>query len=194
MQKKLQELGVSPYALQTSNPFTCLILIYGRLCLNQYHQLLPGIPFQNGVAFVCVSYVTFIFSYCKLMNNPHSPITNVHVITVASFSLVRTPLGLIFLDLVFPFKWSEIDVPSLECSVPYWPSIRNMSHFQQHPLLIPRLYQSTCLFWLLKAFDLNCVHFLLCGLGVGGQFSLFVVGGRLSLLVVCKSSMLLHHL
>ncbi len=34
------------------------------------------------------------------------------------------------------------------------------------------------------------VDLLLCGLGVGGQFSLFVVGGKLSLFVVCKSSML----
>ncbi len=44
------------------------------------------------------------------MDSPHSPITNVHVITVASFSLVRTPLGLIFLDLVFPFKWLEMEL------------------------------------------------------------------------------------
>jgi hypothetical protein len=38
----------------------------------------------------------------------------------------------------------------------------------------------------------SCVDLLFYGLGVGGQFSLFVARGRLSLFVVYKSNMLFH--
>ncbi len=36
------------------------------------------------------------------MDSPHSCIVNVHVIIIA---FVSTPLGPIFMDLVFPFRW-----------------------------------------------------------------------------------------
>jgi len=66
--------------------------------------------FQNGVTFICVSYTTFIFNYCKLiMGSPHFYIANVHLIILAYSFYVSTPFGLMFLDLVFPFKWSEIE-------------------------------------------------------------------------------------
>ncbi len=66
--------------------------------------------FQNGVTFICVNYTTFIFNYCKLiMDSPHFYIANVHLMILTPSFYVSTPLGLIFLDLVFPFKWLEIE-------------------------------------------------------------------------------------
>ncbi len=41
------------------------------------------------------------------MDSPHSYIANVHVISITSFSCISTPPNPIFLDLVFPFKWSK---------------------------------------------------------------------------------------
>jgi len=102
----LHELNVSPCALQTSNPFVCHMLISRCLCLNQYHQLLHGIPLHNGVAFVYVIFVIFIFSYYKLINNSHSCIVDVHIIISALSFFVSTPPSPIFEDLVFPFRWS----------------------------------------------------------------------------------------
>jgi hypothetical protein len=65
--------------------FAYHMLTFGCLCLNQYHQLLFGIPSWNGVALVCVNSTTFIFSYCRLMDSPHSCSANVHVITTTSW-------------------------------------------------------------------------------------------------------------
>ncbi len=90
--------------------FVCRMLIFRCLRLNQYHQLLPGIPFRNGVSLVYFSFATFIFSCCRLMDNPHSCMSKVHLITTTSFFLVSTPLGPIFLDLVFPFRWSVVEL------------------------------------------------------------------------------------
>jgi hypothetical protein len=81
------------------------MLISRCLHLNEYHQLLPGIPFWNGVALICVSSVTFIINYYRLINNSHSCIANVHVIISALFFFVNTFPGPVFQNLVFPFRW-----------------------------------------------------------------------------------------
>lgn len=47
----------------------CRMFISRYFCLNQYHQLFPSIPSQNGVSLVYLSFVTFIFSCCGLMDN-----------------------------------------------------------------------------------------------------------------------------
>jgi len=78
--------------------------------------------------------------------------------------------------------------------MPSWPSIRNMSHSQQHPLLIPRLHLSTCLFWLLKAFDSIVLISCFVAQEKVDNFLFLLQGVDLSLFVVCKSNMLLRHL
>ncbi len=77
------------------------------MCLNKYHQLLFSIRSWNVVCFVYVSSTIFFFNCCRLMDNPHSCIARVHLITLAPSFAMSTPLGPIFLDLVFPFKWLE---------------------------------------------------------------------------------------
>ncbi len=75
---------------------------------------------------LCLCYsATFIFSCCKVMDNPHYFIVNIHVIIIASSFFVSTPLGPIFLD--FPFIQSKGS--SLGCSMTYQPSLRNVSFF-----------------------------------------------------------------
>lgn len=76
------------------------------LCLNQYHQLFPSIPSRNGVSLVCVIHAILIFSYCKLMDNPHPCISKVHLI-ITNLFFINTPPSPIFLGLVFLFKWLE---------------------------------------------------------------------------------------
>lgn len=152
---------VCPYVLQTSNAFGCPILTFGCLCLNQYHQLLPGIPFQNGVTLVCVRFATFIFSCYKLMDNPHSSIANVHTIIVASSSSIRTLPGPIFLYLVFPFKWSEMELIGMfhallafrreNVPLSITSIINSKDSFVHMPLLV------------IEGTRFNCVDFLLCG-------------------------------
>ncbi len=88
----------------------CRMFIFRYFCLNQYHQLFPSIPSQNGVSLVYVSFVTFIFSCCGLMDNPHSCMSKVHLIITTSSSFVSTPFGPIFLDMVFPFRWSIMEL------------------------------------------------------------------------------------
>ncbi len=100
-------MGVNPYALHTSNPSTYHMLIFKCLHLNQNHHLLLGIPSWNNVNLVYVSSTTFILNCWRLMDSPHSCIANVHVITAKPSSFVSTPLGPIFLDLIFPHRWSK---------------------------------------------------------------------------------------
>jgi hypothetical protein len=76
------------------------------LCFNQYHQLFPSIPSLNGVSFVCVNFATLIFSCCRLIDSLHSYIFKFHLTIATSFSSINTPIGPIFLDRVYPFKWS----------------------------------------------------------------------------------------
>ncbi len=126
------------------------------------------------------------------MDNPHSPIANVHAIIVASFSSIRTPLSPIFHCLVFPFKWSEMELirmfhALLTLCREYVPfsttSIVNSKASCIHmPLLV------------VEGTQFSCDDLLLCGSGVDGQFSLSAAGDTLSLFVVCKSSMLFCHL
>lgn len=77
------------------------------MCLNQYHQLLLGIQSWNNVGLFCVSSTTFIFNWCKLMDNLHSCIAKVHLITSTSSFIVSTPPNPIFPNLVFPCRWLE---------------------------------------------------------------------------------------
>jgi hypothetical protein len=44
------------------------------------------------------------------MDNPHSYILKTHATTTSSSFYVNTPHGLIFLLLVFPFRWSKSEV------------------------------------------------------------------------------------
>jgi hypothetical protein len=44
------------------------------------------------------------------MDNSHSPTANVQVIIATLSFSIRTPHGLIFLDMGFPFKWSEMEL------------------------------------------------------------------------------------
>ncbi len=79
-------------------------------CMFNINEPVPPILAKYSVPEWCnLSSTTFIFSCCRLMDNPHSPITNVHVIIIASSSLVRTPPSPNFLDLVFPFRWLEME-------------------------------------------------------------------------------------
>jgi hypothetical protein len=126
------------------------------------------------------------------MDSPHSPKANVHVINVASSFSVKTPLSPIFFYLVFPFKWSKMELIRLFHALltlyrEYVPfsitSIVNSKASSVHMLLM-----------VVKGTRFSCVDLLVCGSRVGGQFSLFVAGGRLSLFVVYKSNMLLRHL
>ncbi len=132
---------------------------------------MPGIPSQNGIALVCVSFATFIFSCCRLMYNPHSCIVNVHVVTIAHSSYVNTPFGPIFLDPVFPFRWWTRELIRMfhdllallrECVPLSITSIvfSNVS-FGHMPFLV---FEGI---WFNRGANL-----LLCGSRVGGRFSL----------------------
>ncbi len=83
------------------------------ICLNESHQLLLSIPFRNGVSFICVSFATFIFSCCRLMDNPHSCMSKVHFITTTYFFSISTPFGPIFLNLLYPFRRSLMELISM---------------------------------------------------------------------------------
>ncbi len=170
----MHELGIRPYYLQTSNPSTYCMLTFGCLYLNQYHQLLHGIPSENDIALIYVSFVIIIFNCCKLMDNPHSCIANVHVITTTYSSSISTPHGPIFLYLVFPCKWStrefivrfhELLAFLRECVPLSITAIvtSNLSSIHM-PLLV------------FKNIWFNCgAIFLFCGSRVRGRFSLLVV-------------------
>ncbi len=101
------------------------------------------------------------------MDNPHSPIVNVHVVTIASSYSVRTHLGPIFLDLVFPFRWLMELIRMFHAllalhreNVPF--SITSIANskasFVHMPLLV------------VEGIQFSCVDILLCGSRVVGQF------------------------
>jgi hypothetical protein len=118
----------------------CLTLdAYAWTPLNQYHQLLLDVPFQNDIGLVCV-FVTFIFNCYILIDSPHSYITKVHLIISTSSFVVSTPLSPIFFNLVFPFKWSKNELKGM---------LMNVSLFQQHPLLFLGHHMSTYFFYML---------------------------------------------
>ncbi len=131
-----------------STNLQCFCLSNTNLWVFTFELVPPTIArysILDGVALIYVNFTIFIFNCCRLMESPHSPIINIYVITITSFSLVRMYL-LASSFLIWLFHSSGQKWNSLECSMPYWSSIRNMSHSQQHPLLIPRLHLSTCLF------------------------------------------------
>ncbi len=84
--------------------------LFGCLCLNQYHHLLLSIPSHNGVSLVYVNSTTFIFNCCRFKDSPHFCMSKVHLIIVTSSSSISTPLGPIFLNMVFPFRWSTMEL------------------------------------------------------------------------------------
>ncbi len=103
-----------------------------------------------------------------------------------------TPPSAIFFYLVLPFKWSEMELIKmfhalLTLSKEYVPfsmaSIVNSKASYVHMSLL-----------VVKGTRFKCVDLLFCGSGIGGQFSLFATGGRVSLFVVYKSKVLLHRL
>ncbi len=126
------------------------------------------------------------------MDNPHSPVANVHSIIVASSSSVRTPLGPIFLYLVFSFKWSEMELIGMF----HAPLTLHREYvlFSTTSIINSKVSSIHMSLLVVENIRFSCVDILFYGLGVGGQFSLFVARGRLSLFVVCKSIMLFHHL
>jgi len=86
------------------------MLSSGCVLLNQYHQELPGTPSWKGVGLVWINFATFIFNCCRLINNPTSYIDKTQATTTWSFSTVSTPTSPSFLDLIFPYKWSNNEV------------------------------------------------------------------------------------
>ncbi len=124
------------------------------------------------VALVYVSSITFIFNYFRLMDSPHSYIVNVHAITIASSSSISTPLIPIFLNLVFPFKWSKKELIGMfhdllallkEClPISTTSMVASNASFVHMPLLVVKGNQFNC------GGDL-----LLYGSRVGGRFSFF---------------------
>ncbi len=132
-------MGVSPsYALHISNPSTCWMLTFGDLRLNHYYQFLLDIPSHNGVALVCVSSASFIFSW--LMDSPHSCIINIHAITTTSSYYVNTPHDPILMDLVFPFMWFKWNFIGMFHEL--LALFRAYVLFQQHSLLPLMFYLS----------------------------------------------------
>jgi hypothetical protein len=77
-------------------------------------ELVPIIVFgtlsQKGVSHVWVSFATFIFNFCKLIDNPISYIDKSLAIIAWSYFIIGTFADLGFLDLVFRYKWSNNDV------------------------------------------------------------------------------------
>jgi len=74
--------------------------------LNQWYQVVLGVPFQNGVAFVCVNSATFIFSWCIITDMLISCMAKIQATTTSSPSM-STPPSPIFLLCVYPFRWSQ---------------------------------------------------------------------------------------
>lgn len=74
--------------------------------MNYYHQEFPRIPFLKGVGLVWVNFATFILSYIKIFESPHSWITKIQATSTLSSSPFKTPFGLNFL----PFKWSKREI------------------------------------------------------------------------------------
>ncbi len=161
------------------------MLVCGCCHLNQYHhQLLLGIPSRNDVSFVCVSFATFVFNCCRLMDNPHSCMFKVHLINTTSFSFVSTSLSPIFLDLVFLFKWSKNELQKMFHDT--------LAFLKEHlPLSTSSITTSNCSFIHMPFLLVVGIQFI-----YGGFFLIYDswIRGRISLSITCWSSMPLPHL
>ncbi len=130
------------YGLLIFRPFFCPMLSSGCQHLNQYHKDLLNTPCQNGVTLVWTIFATFIFNYCRVIDNPNFYIAK--VITTSSFFFVNTPHGPHFLDFVLPFKWYDKKIRRMfQCLLTCF---NELSHFQLYPCVLPKLHQSIYLF------------------------------------------------
>jgi hypothetical protein len=73
--------------------------------LNQWYQVVLGVPFQNGVTLVCVNFAT-IFCWCTIIDMLTSCMAKTQATTTFSPSM-STPPSPIFLLCVYPFRWSQ---------------------------------------------------------------------------------------
>jgi hypothetical protein len=94
------------------------------------------------------------------MDSPHSCMSKVHLI-IATSSIVSTLIGP---TLIWFFHLGGQQGSSLGCSMTCWPSLKNVSLCQQHPLLIIMFHLSRCHFWVFKAFNLVVV-LIFCFMG-----------------------------
>jgi hypothetical protein len=93
--------------------------------------------------------------------------------------------------LLYPFKKIKFDNSyghnrsSKVCSMTYWPFIKKKFIFQQHPLLPPMFFFHLLLPTIIETWLAIVTFSLSYVLGIGGTFSLSIVGW---------SKMLFHHL
>jgi len=122
------------------------------------------------------------------MDNPHSCMFKVHLITTRYSFSINTLYSRIFSDMVFPFRWSTMELIGMfhdllallkEC-VPFSTTSIATSNISSIHMLLS-VFGST-------QFNYG-VDILFCGLGIRGRFSLLFAS-----FATCKSNMLLHFL
>jgi hypothetical protein len=69
-----------------------------------------GYSSQNGVGLVWMHFSTFIFNYCKLIDNPTSCINKTQATTIWSSFIINMLVSPNILDLDFPYKWLDNEV------------------------------------------------------------------------------------
>ncbi len=83
--------------------FVYLMIMFKNFFNNHFHQEFLGPLSLNGVGIICVIFVTLNFSYCMVMESPHSFIANVHSTMALFSSSINTPIDPILRLLVLPF-------------------------------------------------------------------------------------------
>ncbi len=120
------------------------------------------------------------------MDSPHSCIANVHVITAESSTFIRTPLGPIFLDLVFPFEWLERELIGMLHDL--LALLKECDPLSTTSMVVSNVSSIHMPFWVVEGIRFNYgVNLLLCGSRIGGRFYLFDVR-----FVAYKSNMLVR--
>ncbi len=120
------------------------------------------------------------------MDSPHSYIANVHAINVESFSSVSTFFGPILLDLIFPFKWLELELIGMFHDLLTF--LKEGVTLSTTSMVVSNASFIHMPFLIVEGIRFNCgVDLFLCGSRARGRFSLFDAG-----FVACKSIMLVR--
>ncbi len=126
---------VNPCALLISKPLACRMLNFGCRSLNQNHQELRGTPCLNGLTLVWITFATFIFNCCKVIDNPIFCKAIVQATIVSSSFYVSTPAGPHFIKSLSCHLGDLTKIYKV-CSNVYWFASTMFSHFELHPWIL----------------------------------------------------------
>jgi hypothetical protein len=104
--------------------------------VNAWTNTIRNFVLKKAWDLVWISFATFILSYYKVIENPHSCMTKIQAMSDLSFSLINTPLGLS--SLIFSYYSKDLKERLVASNKTCLLSSKRSQPLFLHPFFIPR--------------------------------------------------------